>query len=108
MSLIKITPIALRKIKDLLMSSQKKSLLFSIKGGGCNGFNYDFKPTNESLKNNDEQVIIDNIPIQICGSSLFHIIGTTIDYEESVMGTMFIFKNPNAKSQCGCGTSFGV
>ena len=108
MSLIKVTPIALQKIKDLLIKSNKNSLFFSIKGGGCNGFNYNFKPTDEPIKKLDEQVVIDDVSIQICGGSLLHIIGTTIDYEESVMGSMFVFKNPNATSQCGCGTSFGI
>ena len=38
--------------------------------------------------------------------SLMHVLGTTIDWEDNIMGKKFVFKNPNASSQCGCGKSF--
>jgi iron-sulfur cluster insertion protein len=40
--------------------------------------------------------------------SMQYMIGATIDYKESLMGSEFVIKNPNAQSTCGCGSSFTV
>jgi len=79
-----------------------------IKNGGCNGFEYDLLPMSDLSKKTkyDEMCEINKVPIQICGHSLLHIIGTNIDWNSDVMSHKFIFENPNAKSKCGCGTSF--
>jgi iron-sulfur cluster assembly protein len=37
-----------------------------------------------------------------------HLFGTTVDWKKDIMGEAFNFKNPNAASQCGCGTSFSI
>jgi iron-sulfur cluster assembly protein len=37
-----------------------------------------------------------------------HLFGTTVDWKKDIMGESFNFKNPNAASQCGCGTSFSI
>ena len=106
--LITITPLAINRLKHILKITNSNAIKFRIKGGGCNGFNYELKPTNNLPDKLDEHVNIDNVDIHICGSSLLHIIGTNIDYKEDIMGSLFTFDNPNANSQCGCGTSFGI
>jgi iron-sulfur cluster assembly protein len=104
---VKLLPLAKTKMIDILRRHHTKSLLFSVKGGGCNGFNYHFEPTNEKPHKNDEVIHIDKEhSLIVCGKSLLHIFGVEIDYKEGIMGTGFEFSNPNATGKCGCGKSF--
>ena len=108
-ALITITESATRQFNNILQSNIKyKGFYFGIKNGGCNGFEYDLVPMAELTKKTkyDEICEINNIPIQICGNGLLHIIGTKIDRNENVMTKKFIFQNPNASFKCGCGSSF--
>ena len=114
--LINITNSALIQLSKIAKEHSSKSIVFSIKGGGCNGFTYNLEPTNEPPHKLDETVdLTTEIPnnintplesLQICGKSLIHIIGTEIDWKKNIMGEAFHFTNPMAASSCGCGTSF--
>ena len=106
--LITISRSALGKINDIIKTNNSKAILVSIKGGGCNGFNYKFTPlpTNEKQDKLDEVLKIENTNIHLCGSSLMYLIGTHIDYKKDIMGEKFDFSNCNIVSKCGCGTSF--
>ena len=106
--MITATTAAIKRLKNILKLSNQNYIRFSVKGGGCNGFNYNLEPTNNSPSKKDEIVKIDDLNIQICEYSVFHIIGTEIDWQEDIMGSTFVFKNPNANSKCGCGNSFGI
>ena len=107
-SILKLTPNAINQIKRILVSNNSKSLLLQIKGGGCNGFNYNLKPleTVDPPDKLDETVKQDDIIIHVCGHSMLHLLGTEIDWKDDIMGASFVFNNPNAMSQCGCGSSF--
>jgi len=106
---INITKIAGKKLIDIARTHQTKSILFSVKGGGCNGFGYKLKPIDDStILPRDEIVKYEDINIVVCSKSIFHLLGTTIDFKKDIMGEGFDFKNPNAVSSCGCGTSFSV
>lgn len=111
--IISITQTAGKQLINIAKHNNVKNILFSITGGGCNGFNYKFTPLNseqyESKKNKfDEHIKYENIKIIVCGHSLLHLLGTTIDWKKDIMGEAFHFENPNAVSQCGCGTSFSL
>ena len=103
---ITASKLATDKLQDILQKSNKNAILFYVKGGGCNGFNYKLKPTDEIPDKLDEIVKVDDIEIHVCNSSLMHLLGTTIDWTEDIMGQGFTFQNPMAQSKCGCGTSF--
>ncbi len=38
--------------------------------------------------------------------SFLYLNGTTLEYEETLMRQGFVFQNPNAERNCGCGSSF--
>lgn len=110
---INITKLAGKQLVRIAESNNVNNILFSITGGGCNGFNYKFTPLNwEQYKKEhnkfDEIVKYENIKIIVCGHSLLHLLGTTIDWKKDIMGESFHFENPNAISKCGCGTSFSI
>ncbi len=104
--IITISEMALNKLGTILKEHNKLAIRFSVKGGGCNGFNYQLKPTNKPAEKLDEVVKIDNVEIHVCNSSIMHLLGTKIDWTEDIMGQGFKFENPMAQSKCGCGTSF--
>lgn len=107
--MLTITKKAASQLLLIANNNKVKNLLFYVKGGGCNGFNYKLKPTTNPPDKLDEIVNIDNdINIIIDSKSVFHLLGTTIDWKKDIMGESFHFENPNATSKCGCGTSFSI
>ena len=103
--IITVSDMAVNKLGTILKQHNKTAIRFSVKGGGCNGFNYQLKPTNTAPDKLDEVVKINNIEIRVW-YSIMHILGTKIDWTEDIMGQGFKFENPMAQSKCGCGTSF--
>jgi iron-sulfur cluster assembly protein len=105
---LNITKIAGTHLIRIAKDTKCSNILFYVKGGGCNGFNYILEPTNESPKKLDITVPYENINVIIDDSSVLHLLGTTIDWKKDIMGESFHFVNPNAASKCGCGTSFSL
>ena len=56
----------------------------------------------------DEVVSQHGATVVVDSKALFHVIGTEMDWEETVLSAEFVFNNPNAKGECGCGESFNV
>ncbi len=82
-------------------------LRVAAKEGGCSGLSYGLDLT-DTKTDEDEASIQHGIEL-ICDSmSLVHLDGTTVDFQDGLMGRGFVFANPKAKSGCGCGTSFAV
>ena len=76
MSLIKVTRRALKQLKQILNDHNAKSIFFGLKSGGCSGFEYLIKPTNQMVEKPDEVITIDKIPIQLCRKSLMFFLNT--------------------------------
>jgi iron-sulfur cluster assembly accessory protein len=74
---------------------------------GCSGLGYDLNLVKES-KAGDQVWEQDGVKIATDALSAQYLGGTQIDYVTSITGAGFKFENPNAKSSCGCGTSFST
>lgn len=82
-----------------------------VTGGGCSGFQYGFSfdevaqaddtVVTKSVGEGDVQLLVDPLSFQ-------YLVGAEIDYKEDIEGEQFIIRNPNAKTTCGCGSSFTV
>ena len=83
-------------------------LRIGIKAGGCSGLSYTFAW--EATPREGDHVFEgpEGSKVWIDRKSFQFIDGTTLDYDTSLVSKGFIFQNPNAKSSCGCGTSFSV
>ena len=83
-------------------------LRIGIKAGGCSGLSYTFAW--EAAPRSGDHVFegAEGSRVFIDPKSYRFIEGTTLDYDTSLVSKGFIFHNPNAKSSCGCGTSFSV
>lgn len=82
-------------------------LRVGVKGGGCSGFSYSLDLT-ETKQETDESWNLHGVEVICDPKSLLYLNGTTVDYKESIMGSGFVFTNPNATSSCGCGSSFSA
>lgn len=80
-----------------------------VTGGGCSGFQYGF--TFDEVAQADDTVVsqaVDSTQVQLLIDPLSYqyLVGAEIDYKEDIEGEQFIIRNPNAKTTCGCGSSF--
>ncbi|MEX2672649.1 MAG: iron-sulfur cluster assembly accessory protein [Phycisphaeraceae bacterium] len=82
-------------------------LRVGVKGGGCSGFSYLLDLT-EQAGEQDERFQKDGVTVVCDPKSYLYLNGTEIDFKNEVMGRGFVFKNPNANSSCGCGSSFSA
>ena len=82
------------------------ALRLKVQGGGCSGFSYDlyFDQAQES----DQSFDVKGVKLICDQMSLMYLAGTEIDYVEGLHGAGFKFGNPQAKSTCGCGSSFSA
>jgi len=108
-SQILFTDNAINKVKELIEEEGNPDLKLRtfVNGGGCSGFQYGF--TFDEITNEDDFVIEkDGVKFLIDSMSFQYLVGAEIDYIDSLEGAQFTIKNPNAKTTCGCGSSFSV
>ena len=88
------------------------NLRFYIEGGGCSGFKYDCK-LDETIYEDDivvERQVSDGSMIRLLIDPLSYqyLKDSTIDFKHDIEGERFTINNPNAKTTCGCGSSFNI
>src|SRR6195952_6144549 len=93
-------------MKDQNLPEDKTALRVGVKGGGCSGFSYMLDLTEDPKAEADEEIESQGVKILVDSRSLLYLEGVEIDFRDEVMGRGFVFKNPNATSTCGCGSSF--
>ena len=106
---INLTDAALSEVRRLMSEpgfEKGKILRVGVKGGGCSGMTYvlDF----DNRKENDAMYQKDGVDFMIDNSQSIYLFGMEIEWEGGLNSRGFTFKNPNASSTCGCGTSFAV
>ena len=105
---IQITESARQRMQDFLSRNpQAAGVRFGVKRTGCSGFGYVVDLAEDS-KPDDTAVDVDGIPLLVDPKSLPLVDGTVIDYQRQGLSASFVFHNPNATGECGCGESFTV
>lgn len=104
---VTVTPKAVAKIKELALAQGAPALRLGVQGGGCSGFSYAMQFENESGPM-DKTFEFDGLKVIVDATSLMYLEGVEIDYLETLEASGFKFNNPNVKTTCGCGSSFGV
>ncbi|AKH88238.1 iron-sulfur cluster insertion protein ErpA [Edwardsiella tarda] len=106
---LQFTDAAANKVKSLVADEDNPNLKLRvyITGGGCSGFQYGFTFDD---KINDGDMTIENqgVALVVDAMSLQYLVGGSVDYTEGLEGSRFIVNNPNAKTTCGCGSSFSI
>ena len=108
---ITVTPAAAEKITQLLSEDNRSAagLRVFVQGGGCSGFQYGLMieegagdaEADRIFQSNGVRLFIDPISIR-------YLTGGEVDFVDNLTGGGFTINNPNAKTTCGCGQSFGV
>jgi len=107
--MIELTESAKNKIAEIIRDEGNLNLKLRayIEGGGCSGFNYGFAL--EETKQEDDFVIeAGEFEVLVDSISMEYLRGAKIDFKKSLMSSNFTITNPNAKSTCGCGSSFSA
>ena len=106
-AVIRITPLAAEKAKEILAryGKEQAAIRVYIKSGGCSGFQYGMAVDERELEG-DTFVEMYGVRLVVDQRSLPYLVGSEIDWVESLMGGGFTVHNPNAASTCGCGHSF--
>ncbi|MCA9615969.1 MAG: iron-sulfur cluster insertion protein ErpA [Sandaracinus sp.] len=107
--MIELTPKAADKVKEIRDAEglEGQGLRVRVLGGGCSGFSYDLYFEDET-SDLDQLFESHGIPIYVDMMSYQYLEGVEIDYVEGLHGAGFKFLNPQAKSTCGCGSSFSA
>ncbi|MEM6941080.1 MAG: iron-sulfur cluster assembly accessory protein [Pseudomonadota bacterium] len=101
-----VTPRAFERLAEIGAAESGKALRIAVEGGGCSGFQYEIdldepKEDDLVLEGSGERVVVDSISLPFLANAV-------IDFSEELIGARFVIENPNAKSSCGCGTSFSM
>jgi iron-sulfur cluster insertion protein len=106
---LQFTSAAASKVRELIAEEGNDALKLRvyIQGGGCSGFQYGFE-FDELQGEDDLAVQTDGVTLLVDPLSLQYLMGAQVDYTESLHGAQFVIRNPNAKTTCGCGSSFAV
>ncbi len=109
--LITVTETAASKIAALMAEEQKESagLRVFVQGGGCSGFQYGLMIEEGSGDVSADKIFESNgINLYVDPISMRYLSGAEVDFVDNLTGGGFTIKNPNAKSTCGCGSSFNT
>ncbi len=103
------TDSAANKVKALIEEEKNPNLKLRVyvTGGGCSGFQYGFT-FDENVADDDTEVENAGVRLVVDPMSFQYLQGAEIDYKEDLSGAQFMVNNPNAKTTCGCGSSFSI
>ena len=104
---VKVTERTFARLAEIAEDGTAKALRVAVLGGGCSGFQYEFRLEDEAAEGDlviegaGQRVLVDP-------ESLPFLAGSVIDFKDELIGARFAVENPNATSTCGCGTSFSI
>ena len=104
-----VSEIAAKEIQVLIKQHNNPELGLRVRvvAGGCSGFSYDLafddqaQPNDQIFESHGVKVLVDERSLKVLD-------GTELDFVDTMLGRGFTFNNPNAKSSCGCGSSFST
>lgn len=105
-----ITPAAVAKVARLIADEGNPGLALRvfISGGGCSGFQYGFEFDEQRGEDDLAIACTEAVTVLVDPLSLQYLAGAEVDYHERLDGSRFVIRNPNARTTCGCGSSFSV
>ena len=113
---VRLTELAAQRVREYIAKmggADTMYLFFGVKGGGCSGLTYvlDLRDEQSAPVAETDEVFESHGILIGCDFKSYEVgnlSGTTIDFQEGLMGKGFTFQNPNAKHSCGCGASYSA
>ena len=103
-----LTERAAARIAEIVAADGRDAALrVAVLAGGCSGFQYRFE-LDQASQPDDLVIERAGAKVVVDPASLDLLAGAELDFTDELMGAHFAVRNPNAKSACGCGTSFSV
>jgi iron-sulfur cluster assembly protein len=106
--MIQVTEAAAAQIKRLLEQEGKvesHALRMKVVGGGCSGLQYQLA-FDDQMRDSDTEVVESGVRVVVDEKSALYLVGTSLDFVDTLMESGFKINNPNANNTCGCGQSF--
>jgi iron-sulfur cluster assembly accessory protein len=112
-SVVTFSQAAVQQLAQMARQHNTLHLRLFVKGGGCNGLQYGIEPmpnVEPTTSPIPEPTVVlgDHCTVHVCNKSLPFLFGTHVEWKAEAMSQGFAFQNPNAKHQCGCGSTFSV
>ncbi len=105
---ITLMPNAAKRVAAIAKKQGQDAVLrLSVEGGGCSGFQYRFGLA-DHIEDDDVIALENGVKLVVDPMSLDLVRGSAVDFVESLGGSAFQVKNPNAANGCGCGSSFSI
>ncbi len=101
-----LTEKAADRIKKFIAADELAvGLKINIKKTGCSGWGYEIEIPHAI---EEDDVVSEDKGVKLIANkdTLKIIEGTTIDFEQQGINHVFVYKNPQATGECGCGESF--
>jgi iron-sulfur cluster assembly protein len=104
--IMSLTDAAAERIAEIIAASDKPviGVRVGVKNAGCAGMAYTLDYVTEPVAG-DDQIETKGVQVFVEPKATLFLLGTVMDYEETVMSSGFTFKNPNQTGECGCGES---
>jgi iron-sulfur cluster assembly accessory protein len=110
MAIVDLTPAAEERVRALLDRDGKlesHGLRLKVVGGGCSGLQYHLG-FDDRVTDSDNEFRWGGVRVIVDDKSAVYLAGTVLDYVDTLQESGFKINNPNAKTTCGCGQSFGA
>ena len=106
LKIMSLTDAAASRVREIMAGSEKPvvGVRVGIKNAGCAGQTYTLDYVGEPIKG-DDHVEDKGVHVYVDPKATLFLLGTVMDFEESVLSSGFTFKNPNQTGECGCGES---
>ena len=100
---------AAERVKEIIVEDKEdvKALRVFVQGGGCHGFSYGFGFEND-IADDDTIVETNEVKLVVDSMSIMYLADATIDFIRNLEGERFTIDNSEARTSCGCGSSFSV
>jgi iron-sulfur cluster assembly protein len=106
---VNFTASAVEEIRRIIQDpafDPSQILRIGVKGGGCSGLSYMLGF--DAQKEADLEYSFEGVRFIMEKSHEMYLYGMEIDWQNGLNNRGFTFKNPNASTTCGCGSSFAV
>jgi iron-sulfur cluster assembly protein len=108
--MIEVTTEAAQRIKALLSEDGKADthgLRMKVVGGGCSGLQYQLS-FDDAVRDIDTEIKVEGVRVIVDEKSALYLVGTRLDFVDTLQESGFKIENPNASNTCGCGQSFAA
>ena len=108
--MIEVTTEAAQRIQALLSEdgkAQTHGLRLKVVGGGCAGLQYELS-FDDVVRDIDTEIEVEGVRVIVDEKSALYLLGTRLDFVDTLQESGFKIENPNASNTCGCGQSFAA